>query len=174
MKNNENIHFKLMVGADLPLWEGWIEKPHVKNVWFIEGYETSDYIHQKISGNGYDFPFIIYCDDTPIGYIQCSDLHAYTTKCPKPKGIFTEEEPPGVFSMDLFIGEEDYQNKGYGSKIVSEFVNYLFENFHAKTIYIDPARGNKQAIRCYEKAGFTFVKEAFDGVTDCYVMKIEK
>lgn len=174
MKNDNDIHFKLMVGVDLPLWERWMVKPHVKAVWLIEENKINDYIQEKISGNGYDHPFIIYLNDTPIGYIQCSDLHAYTTKCPKPKGIFTEEQPPGVFSMDLFIGEEDYQKKGYGTKIVKAFVNYIFENFHANTIYIDPAKDNKAAIRCYEKAGFNFVKEAYDGVTNCYVMKIEK
>jgi hypothetical protein len=64
-----NIVFHPFQNKHVSLWQQWIEKPHVKDVWFIEGYETADYIYQKISGNGYDYPFVIYVDDTLIGYI---------------------------------------------------------------------------------------------------------
>ncbi len=155
----------------LPLWRKWIQKEQVKSVWFIEGYAPADYIHQKIAGNGYDYPFIIYTDNHPIGFIVCCDLYAYRTKCPAPKGLFTQEEP-GTFCMDLFIGEEDYLNKGYGTEIVKAFIDYIFKHFQAKQVLIDPAVTNKRAIRCYEKAGFRFVRTAFDGITDCWIMKI--
>lgn len=166
------ISFQSMTAQHLPLWEKWIQKKHVKDVWFIEGYEPSDYIHQKISGNGYDYPFIIYIDEMPIGFIQCCDLYAYRHKCPKPKGLFTQEEQ-GTFCMDLFIAEEEYLDKGYGTKIVKAFINYVAKKFLADTMLIDPATSNKRAIRCYEKIGFTFVKEAFDGVDNCWIMKIK-
>lgn len=168
-----NIQFKPFEEKHLSLWEKWITLPHIKNVWFIEGYETTDYILQKIKNNGYDFPFVIFCDEIPIGYIQCSDLYAYRTICSKPKGLFTEENP-GTFCMDLFIADEKYLNRGYGTDIVKSFVDYVYRNLSAKIILIDPAIDNKRAIRCYEKAGFQFVKEAFDGVTNCYVMQINK
>lgn len=167
-----NISFQSFNEEHIPLWKRWIEIPHVKDVWFIEGYETADYIYEKITGNGYDYPFVILLDNQSIGYVVCCDLYAYRTICPKPKGNFTQEEP-GTFCMDLFIAEESYLNKGYGTEIVKSFVDYVFKNFHAKKILIDPAATNKRAIRCYEKAGFKFIKEAFDGVTDCYLMEIK-
>ena len=166
-----NIEFLPMQISHLPSWQSWIHKPHVKNVWFIEGYEPADYIYKKIEGNDYDYPFIISLDEKPIGYIVCCDLYAYRTLCPKPKGLFTKEEP-GTFCMDLFIGEEDYLDKGYGTKIVKAFVNYIFNHFHAKKILIDPATDNLRAIRCYEKAGFHFLKNEFDGITNCTVLVI--
>ena len=159
-----------MTEEHVPTWQQWAEQPHVKNVWFIEGYETKDYIYQKIKGNAYDFPFIILLDEKPIGYIVCCDLYAYRTLCPKPKGVFTHEDP-GTFCMDLFIGEEKYLDQGVGTKIVTLFSKYLFKDLKAKKILIDPAASNKRAIRCYEKAGFTFMKEAFDGVTTCWVLQ---
>jgi RimJ/RimL family protein N-acetyltransferase len=168
-----NIEFKPFQYEHLPLWEKWVHLPHVKKVWFIEGYETIDYIHQKIKGNGYDYPFVIFIDHCPIGYIVCCDLYAYCTLCPNPKGIFTKEEP-GTFCMDLFIAEVDYLNKGYGTQVVTAFIKYIFDHFPAQMILIDPAVTNKRAIRCYEKAGFKFIKEAFDGVTECYVMQVLK
>lgn len=167
------IEFRPFQTEHLPLWEKWITIPHVKDVWFIPGYEPTSYIHQKIIGNGYDYPFVIYLNNQPIGYIVCCDLYAYKTICPKPKGLFTQEDQ-GTFCMDLFIAEEDYLNKGYGTKIVKLFTDYIFTRFPAEIILIDPATSNKRAIRCYEKAGFTFVKKAFDGVTDCYIMRKDK
>jgi RimJ/RimL family protein N-acetyltransferase len=167
------ITFKPMTEVDLPYWDKWVEMPQVKSTWFQEGYETTDYIYQKIKGNGYDFPFIVLVDDKPIGYIQCSDLYAYSQLCQAPKGLFIHEGA-GTFGMDLFIGEEDYLHKGYGTKIVEAFVKKIFEEFSAKLIYIDPDINNKTAIRCYEKAGFMFERIANDGVADCYVMNIQK
>jgi RimJ/RimL family protein N-acetyltransferase len=165
-----NITFQPFQSEHIPLWEQWVQLPHVKDVWFIEGYEPAGYIHQKIKGNGYDFPFVIYVDNHPIGYIICCDLYAYKTLCTKPKGLFTNEDP-GTFCMDLFIADENYLNKGYGTEIVKLFTDYIFHHFKAKTIFIDPAITNKRAIRCYEKAGFIFFKTAFDGISECYVMQ---
>jgi RimJ/RimL family protein N-acetyltransferase len=167
-----NIEFQPFTASHIPLWEKWITIPHVKDVWFIEGYEPADYIFQKIKdkGNGYDYPHVIYLDNISVGYIVCCDLYAYKTICPKPKGLFTNEEI-GTYCMDLFIADENYLNKGFGTEIVKDFSNYVFEKFKAKLLLIDPAASNKRAIRCYEKAGFEFVKIAFDGITECYVME---
>lgn len=155
----------------ISLWEKWITIPHVKEVWFIEGYETSDYIYQKIKGNGYDHPFIIYLNDQPIGYIQCCDLYAYRTLCKNPKGLFTHENSD-TFCIDLFIAESDYLNKGYGTQIIKLFTQKLFDELGAKKIMIDPATSNKRAIHCYQKAGFTIIKTEHDGVTECTVMQL--
>jgi RimJ/RimL family protein N-acetyltransferase len=166
------VEFQPFTKSLIPLWEKWIHIPHVKDVWFIEGYEPADYIFQKIKdkGNGYDYPHVIYIDSIPVGYIVCCDLYAYKTICPKPKGLFTDEEQ-GTYCMDLFIADKDYLNKGYGTEIVKKFSNYVFEQFKAKILLIDPAATNKRAIRCYEKSGFKFLKTAFDGITECYVME---
>lgn len=160
-----------MTKKHIALWQQWIEKDHVKKVWFIDGYETADYVYEKILGNGYDYPFIVFLDNQPIGYIIACDLYAYRTISPDPKGLFTNELP-GTFCMDLFIGEENYLDKGWGTQIVRSFIEYIFQHFQCQIILIDPAISNKRAIRCYEKAGFKFVKEEFDGVTNCYIMKI--
>jgi aminoglycoside 6'-N-acetyltransferase len=168
---HSTIQFKPMTESDIPLWLEWSNKTYIKNIWFIEGYESRDYIYAKIKGNGFDYPFIIHINNKPIGYIVCCDLYAYKTLSKSPKGLFVDE-PPGVFSMDLFIGEEDYLNKSYGTQIVKLFAQKIFDEFQAKMIYIDPAVTNKRAIRCYEKAGFEFVKLANDGICDCYVMRL--
>lgn len=164
------ISFKPMTDDDIPFWNKWVEKPQVKNTWFIEGYYPPNCIYEKLQGNGYDYPFIIYLDEIPIGYIQCSDLYAYRIKCKDPKGVFTEEDP-GTFCIDLFVGEENYLDKGYGTKIVESFIKKIILDFNPKKILIDPTIDNKRAIRCYEKAGFKFLRYDNNGIKDCYVME---
>ncbi|MBU0455591.1 MAG: acetyltransferase [Gammaproteobacteria bacterium] len=167
------ITFERLKQEDMPLFLEWAKKPHVKNTWFIEGYEEADKYYENIEGNGYDYGFIVHINTIPIGYIQASDLYAYKTKCPKPKGLFVNEDL-GSFCLDVFIGEENYLNKGYGAQIVKAFVDKLFEEFKAKKILIDPACSNKRAIRCYEKAGFVVTRDEFDGITKCCVMEFKK
>jgi RimJ/RimL family protein N-acetyltransferase len=163
------IQIRPMTESDIPRWLEWAKVPHVKEVWFIEGYETTDYIYEKIKGNGYDFPFIIEIDNQPVGYLVCCDLFAYKTICESPKGLFIDE-PEGTFCMDLFIADQEYLNKGYGTEIVKLFSKKIFDEFKANIIYIDPAATNKHAIRCYEKTGFKLIGIKNDGVTECYVM----
>lgn len=165
------ISFKPFCKSDLSLWEKWILVPHVKNTWFIEGYESPDYINQKIKGDGYNYPFVICADEKPIGYIQCCDLYAYKKLCENKKGLFTDE-PLGTFCVDLFIADSDYLDKGYGTETVKSFVKLILNTFFANQILIDPNVNNKRAIRCYEKAGFKKRKIKNDGVTNSQIMEI--
>ncbi|MBN4067207.1 GNAT family N-acetyltransferase [Simkania negevensis] len=112
------IAFKKMTESDVPLFLEWSEKPHVKETWFQEGYETRDYAAKKVAGNGYDSPFLILMSATPIGYIQHCDLFAYKTICPQPKGVFTDE-PEGSFCVDLFIAEEDLLQNNFALPVYS-------------------------------------------------------
>lgn len=166
------IEFVPFTRKHIPLWEQWIELPHVKDVWFIEGYEPSSNILNKIEGNGYVFPYAILIDSKPIGYIQSCDLFACKNLCPEPGGLFTNESS-GTWCMDLFIGDPDYLDRGFGTEIVKRFCDKLFTENQAKLILIDPAEDNKRAIRCYEKAGFKPVKVAHDGVMNCLIMEKE-
>lgn len=166
----EIITFKKMTTEHLTIWNAWIKLPHIKEVWFVDGYEPAEYMAQKLAGNGYDFPFIIYLNEVPIGFIQTCDLYAYRMLCPKPKGVFCHEEP-GTFCLDLFIADEHLLNRGYGTKIVRAFSEKLIDEFNAKKILIDPAINNLRAIRCYEKAGFKKLRIDHDGICEVMIME---
>lgn len=154
------------------IFDQWSEKDHVKNTWFVEGYATVEMIKSQIEPNGYDFPFIICSDDRPIGFILYCDMAAYRNLEKDPKGPL-KDEPQGTYCIDLFIGEEDFIGKGYGTEIVKMFSRFLFEERGAMRIVIEPSIANKRAIRCYEKVGFKFIREEFDGVTNCYIMELK-
>ena len=165
------ITFTPFTPEHLPHYFAWSKKDHVTDFWFMEGYEPPEYIHKRIEGNGYDYPFVIILDGRPIGYIQYGDLYAYRTLCPDPKGVFTNE-PEGTFCVDLFIGEEDCINRGLGTETVSRFCAFLFQKPECKRIVIDPAADNARAIRCYEKVGFRRLKTVHDGINSILILEL--
>lgn len=165
-----DIQVRPMEKADIPLYLEWATREHIKTVWFFGDYETPDRIHDKVEGNGYDFPHIILLDDRPIGYLVYCDLFAYKTLSNEPCGVFTDE-PPGTYCMDLFIAEEGYLNKGYGTQIVKQFSDQLLAKKGAKRVLIDPSIDNHRAIRCYEKAGFTRLRSDHDGICEVLIME---
>ena len=59
-----------------------------------------------------------------------------------------------IYEFDLFIGEEDYLNKGYGKKIIHNIVDKIMKEKKADYIILRPFSDNERAINCYRKCGF--------------------
>lgn len=60
---------------------------------------------------------------------------------------------------DLFIGEEEYLNKGIGKKVVDSINNIIYKKYNADSIILRPFKRNERAIKCYEKCNFEKVNE---------------
>ena len=163
------ISFKKMKSKeDVELFCKWVQEPHVNEFWRLTYKEARDKIMPRIKSDSLVKVFFILFDNKPIGYIQYYDA----VKADK----FWKDELPGTYGVDLFIGEKDYINKGYGTKIVREFCSFLFNSeTDCIRIIVDPYVRNKRAIRCYEKAGFVFVSERKneDG-KDIFIMEMFK
>lgn len=54
----------------------------------------------------------------------------------------------------IFIGEDDYRGKGYGSEVAKIFTSYCFQKLGFHKIYLKVLEDNKIAYRTYQKAGF--------------------
>ena len=86
------------------------------------------------------------------------DLHAYRSICPQPTGLFTQEAP-GTYCVDLFIGEKDWLNQGYGTKIMRLVLAKLFNKLGAHKVLIDPAITNTRATRvAFKRTGVITLK----------------
>jgi len=144
--------FRPVTEEDFPLSHRWHNQPWVADNW--DGPRTLAQVttrqREKMS-SAKGFAFIVYCDDRPVGYIQCEDYFGH--------GGWWPDEPPGTWGVDTFIGEEDCLDKGHGSAFVHEFAGKLFRDMGAKKVIIDPRPDNIRAIRAYEKAGFRAVRE---------------
>jgi RimJ/RimL family protein N-acetyltransferase len=103
--------------------------------------------YKKHIDNDIFFPYIVYLEDKPIGFIQ------YYWASKVGKGWWPDEDE-GTIGLDQFIGEEDFINKGYGTLMIKEFIHYLFQNLLFKKIIVDVEPENIRARRCYEKVGF--------------------
>lgn len=57
------------------------------------------------------------------------------------------------------VFDPNYLNQGYGTEAIKVFIDYFFNQLNMKTLYLDVAKFNKRAIRCYEKCGFQKVKK---------------
>ncbi|KNF07145.1 acetyltransferase, GNAT family [Gottschalkia purinilytica] len=53
----------------------------------------------------------------------------------------------------------NYINKGYGTDTILAMLDYYFNVMKMRTMYLDVAKHNKRAIRCYEKCGFKKINE---------------
>jgi RimJ/RimL family protein N-acetyltransferase len=169
LSNLMQIEFINFTKDHLPLYFTWCEKSHVKEKWFREGYQSVDAIYKKFEENNGVYPYIIIIDGKAVGYIQSYDVVVGNV------WQELENEAEGTVGFDLFIGEEDYVGKGYGTAVVTEFADKLFAPVGVRKIIVDPFADDKRAIRCYEKAGFTFARMGVDDVgTEIYIMEKTK
>ena len=53
--------------------------------------------------------------------------------------------------------DPNYVNMGYGTEIIQTYLYYFFNEMNMKTMYLEVAKFNKRAMKCYEKCGFSVV-----------------
>ena len=56
--------------------------------------------------------------------------------------------------LQIRIGEESYQNRGFGTKVTQILVDFGFRDLNLNRIYLDVFQNNKRAVKTYTKCGF--------------------
>ncbi|QBR84772.1 GNAT family N-acetyltransferase [Legionella israelensis] len=149
--------FKPLRHVDLTLMHQWFQEPTI-NYWYAKNKNWSlDEIKEKyeprILGNEQVPGFVVYQDNTPLGFIQY-----YVLTDSLPDGIddhhplFKKYPPNELAGIDLFIALDTVRGRGLGVLLINQFISKFLTHF--KAVIIDPNINNLQAIRCYEKAGF--------------------
>ncbi len=159
------ISFKPLANTDFENLLKWLQQPHVKKWWDTDVNYTKEAIQEKFGSyvDGYKktgserkpiHVFIIYFDDTPIGYIQYYNAYDFPRD-----GYQLDNLPNSLAAIDMFIGDENYLGKNIGSKSLELFLDsHVFTEFeHA---LVDPALTNSFAIDSYSKAGFKIVSSS--------------
>ena len=141
----------------------WRSAPHVAEWWDSAQTELGlDGVVAKYrSRTGSDDPTtacIIEVAGLPIGYIQFYPWAAHETEMHE----IDFDLPIGYWGIDIFIGDRDYLDRGFGSQAVSLVRSYLIEERHAIGVALIVARENARAQRAYEKAGLVRVSEVLD------------
>ena len=133
----------------------WLNAPHVVK-WWGAGPAMESVVEKyaaRIDGREPTRPFLILYGGRPIGYIQSYRMSSY------PVYEQAVGAGPDAAGVDLFIGVEEYLNRGLGTVLLTEFLrSVVFSESGIESCYIGPAGGNRAAIRVYEKVGFRYIK----------------
>lgn len=140
-----------------------LEKINAKNIWEILKLKVND--EQKefvapnnmsiieayiaITSNGHAFPFGIFDDDIPVGFLMIGfDVDD------------SFENPPqiayGNYSIWRFMIDEKYQNKGYGKEAMKLALDFIrtFPCGKAECCYLSYDPDNTKAKELYSRFGF--------------------
>ena len=152
------ITFRDLTRDDLPMMLRCLSDPDV-SPWYEVRELTPEYLDQEfgamIDGRDPGRPFIILIDDRPVGYIQTYELGAF------PDYQRELDLEPDVVSTDLFLGEPDVRNHGWGAPVLRAFHRQIvFGEMQARIAAIMPSPRNERAIAAYRRAGFTSTRVA--------------
>ena len=140
-----------------------LERINGKNVWDALKLKVSDEqknfvapneisiieAYTAVTGNGYAFPFVIYNDNVPVGFLMIGfDVNDYWEDAPK--------IAKGNYNLWRVMIDKDYQGKGYGRKAVAlalDFINTL-PCGKAEYCWLSYEPENDVACKLYSSFGF--------------------
>ncbi|MBO6522350.1 MAG: acetyltransferase [Balneolaceae bacterium] len=161
----KTVHFRNATIEDLDLLKRWDEQPHVIN----SGGADDDYEWEQelVKNSPYSEFLIAQVGEQPIGVIQIIDPKNEETH-------YWGDVEPNLRAIDIWIGEPDMLNKGYGTQMMKLVIERCFAEPNVTAIIIDPLVSNKDAIRFYKRLGFEFVEYRTFGKDECIVMRLER
>lgn len=148
---------------DQQLLEYWDQQPHVISA----SEEEEDWAYElprEVSWREY---LIAERAGVPIGFIQIinpaeEETHYWGDVGPKKRAI------------DIWIGEKEYLNKGFGTEMMTLAIMRCFKPVEVNEILIDPLTSNKKAIRFYKRLGFEYVENRTFGEDNCEVYSLTR
>lgn len=157
-----------------------LEKVNGKNVWDIlklrvyekqKSFVASNDIsiieaYTTIAGNGYAFPFGLYDEDTPVGFLMIGfDTDDYWEDAPS--------IAKGNYNLWRLMIDKNYQNKGYGKEAVKLALEFIktFPCGKAEYCWLSYEPDNEAAGTLYRSFGFVETGET-DGEELIAILKL--
>ncbi len=160
--------------ADVPALYKWDEKPHVQAAVSNTGttsFEANweEELADRVDGT----EFFIAEVAAPNGALAIGALQVIDPA--REQSHYWGAVAANQRAVDIWIGEEHYLGKGYGTQMMTFAIDYCFLPLHVIAILIDPLSNNTRAHRFYEKFGFEFKeRRQFDEESDCFVYKLTR
>jgi aminoglycoside 6'-N-acetyltransferase len=145
----------------------WRNLPHVRRWWDHDlPLATLESMKQEYQPDTAPDAVSVACfidlRDKPIGFIQFYRWASYPDEVAE-AGIPIDDS---TYGLDVFIGDHSQMGRGVGTRVVSLLSDYLIDELGASAVCLTTDIDNHVAQRCYEKAGFSKVKQVLD--TDTY------
>ncbi len=152
--------------SDLDLLRSWDRKEHVIASSGSDGpWEWEKELPRKVPWREF---LIAEVDDRPIGFMQIIDAQTEETH------YWGNDVGSGLRAIDMWIGEESYLSRGFGSQMMRLALAQCFADNTVQAVLIDPLVSNERAHRFYERAGYVRVGRQTFGDDDCYVYRIDR
>jgi aminoglycoside 6'-N-acetyltransferase len=143
-----SVNFRKALPEDLPLLMHWAQQPHLAGTGADEDWEFEESLRENPTWRE---QLIAELDGTPMGFVQIID--------PKEEeSHYWGEVEENLRAIDIWIGEERFVGKGYGSAMMRLAIGRCFADPAVRGILIDPLATNEKAIRFYERLGFEFLE----------------
>jgi len=140
---------KELIDDDINLIDKWLDKPYIIN-WFINKESWMNEIKNRNTYYNFIHHFIVYIDNTPIGFCQYYD---YRLGKESWHGSYKLSQ---TYSIDYLIGEEEYLKKGNGVKLVKLLTEKIFNDTNALDIIVQPDKMNIKSRRTLKSAGYVY------------------
>ena len=135
--------------SDMLQLEIWLNKEHVLR-WYHDGNEWLNEIKERNGNFRFLNHFIVLKEDKPIGfgqYYDCFDAQ---------EEWYLVSGPNKIFSMDYFIGEENYLRKGYGKEIIKLLTAVILNRCPECAIIVQPENENIASCKSLLANGFVY------------------
>lgn len=143
-------HFRRMTESDLPLLQQWLQLPDWR-LWWGEPEDELASLAADLQEPGMRL-WIVEHRETPFAFLQDYRVHTWADH------PYRDLVPDGAYGIDQSIGLPDMLGHGHGSAFIAQHAGRLLAD-GAPCIVTDPHPENARAIRAYEKAGFTRLRE---------------
>lgn len=159
--------------ADASLLARWDQQPHVIACATDDPNAEVAFAgamwEEEIATSSEDsFYLIAEVEGRPIGAMQVIDPHTEPTR-------YWGEIEPNLRAIDIWIGEIDALNKGFGTAMMTQALDACFADPAVTAIVIDPLNSNPDAHRFYQRLGFKPVgRRLFNDEDDCLVHRLER
>ena len=153
--NEISFRYSHVTEVQLPMVTNWLSEPHVSEWFHGEGLQNTlkgldDFVKNRSKDSTYwigsmrgNEPFSLLI----TSFADPNDQH-YQLVPFKGKTVVT---------LDILIGKRDYLGKGYGTRIILDFLKNKFPQ--ASDFVIDPEVANVRAVHVYKKVGFKIINE---------------
>jgi aminoglycoside 6'-N-acetyltransferase len=170
-----SLRLRVATLADVPTLERWDRMPHVISgvtddpaaVTAFEGIDWREEIEASSDDSFYLIAETVH-DARPIGAMQVADPAREPTH-------YWGEVEADLRVIDIWIGEPDALNAGWGTKMMRQVIAACFAEPNVDALLIDPLTSNTAAHRFYQRLGFVVEgRRVFHEEDDCLVHRLTR
>lgn len=146
MITGSTVRLRAIEQQDLPHFVAWLNDPEVRRNLLVHVP-----LSQAQEDGWFERILRLPLEEQPLGIeVQTAEGWRLIGNC----GFARLDWRNRCAEIGIFIGDQNFWNKGYGAQAMRLMVRYGFNSLNLNRIYLNVFETNQRGIRCYQKAGF--------------------